>query len=191
MADPLDALYYANLAAANYQKETTLNADRRGREAANASFNYARGQLNRSAPLRFSANRNNANARGLLESGQLAQTQGRTQLDYAVKQGRIGEQRKAAIERYNEADANAAKAYEISAAKAQAESFQRGQEQLERNPPAPQAAQAAQPPAYPIPPAQQEAINRGTPPGAGGVVPYEGKGVRVGMRRAAAKKAVR
>lgn len=145
-ANPLDATYYANLAALNFQKETTLAQDRRGREQANASSRYAKGELTRAAPLRYAGNRNQASSQGLLESGQLAQRQGQTQADFANKQARVGEQRRQAIERFNENDANANRGYDVGNAKAQAESFQRAQEQLERNPPAPQVAQALQPP---------------------------------------------
>jgi hypothetical protein len=188
-ANPLDATYYANLAALNFQKETTLAQDKRGREQTNASSRFAKGELTRAAPLRYAGNRNQANSQGLLESGQLAQKQGQTQADFANKQARVGEQRKSAIERYNEGDANANKAYDVGNSKAQAESFQRSKEELERNPPA-----AAAGGGYPIPQAQQEAINRGVQPGAGGVVPYESGKVRVGMppkaqRAAAARKA--
>jgi hypothetical protein len=185
-ANPLDATYYANLAALNFQKETTLAQDTRGREQANASSRYAKGELTRAAPLRYAANRNAANSRGLLESGQLAQTQGQTQAEFANKQAKVGEQRRSAIERFNENDANANKSYEVGNTKAQAESFQRSKEELERNPPAP-----AQ---YPTLAAQA-----GGTPGAGGVVPYTstqpGAGyVKVGQpllaqRAAAAKKA--
>lgn len=187
-ANPLDATYYANLAALNFQKETTLAQDKRGREQANASSRYAKGELTRAAPQRYAANRNQANSQGLLESGQLAQKQGQTQADFANRQARVGEQRRQAIERLNENDSNANKGYEVGNAKAQAESFQRSKEELERNPPAAPAAQ------YPTMQAQV-----GGTPGAGGVVPYTsvqpGAGyVKVGQpllaqRAAAAKKA--
>lgn len=186
-ANPLDSIYYANLAALNFQREQALAQDKRGRELANASSRYARSELTRAAPLRYAANRNTANSQGLLESGQLAQRQGQTQADFAAKGAKVGETRKAAIERFNEGDQNAQKAYVVGTEKAQAESFQRAKEQLERNPPAPTTPS----PSYPIPPAQQEAINRGVQPGPGGVVPYESGKVRVGaIRKAAAKKAV-
>lgn len=189
-ANPYDATYYATLAAYNWQKENTLAQDRRGREQANASARYAKGELTRAAPLRYAANRNQANSQGLLESGQLAQRQGQTQADLASKQARVVEQRRQAIERLNENDANANKGYEVGAAKAGAESVQRSKEELERNPPAPQVAPAS----YPVQPAQQAAINKGVQADPNGVVPYQGAGVRVGMplpalRSAAAKKA--
>lgn len=156
-ANPYDPTYYANLAALNFQKETTLAQDRRGREQASASSRYAKGELTRAAPLRYAANRNQANSQGLLESGQLAQRQGQTQADFANKQSRIAEQRRQAIERMNENDANAEKGYEVNVAKAGAESLQRSQEQLERNPPAPELAPAG------VPAAQPPQVVRSTP----------------------------
>lgn len=148
-ANPLDATYYANLAALNFQRENTLAQDKRGREQASASSRYAKGELTRAAPLRYAANRNQANSRGLLESGQLAQTQGQTQADFANKQARVGEQRRQAIERLNENDSNANKGYDVGNAKAQAESSQRSKEELERNPPAPEVAPTGAPAVQP------------------------------------------
>lgn len=149
-ASPLDGIYFANLAALNFQRENALAQDKRGREQANAQARYAKSELTRQAPLRYAANRNNANSQGLLESGQLAQRQGQTQADYASKQARIAEQRRSAIERFNEGDANAGKGYLVGAQKAEQESFARAKEQLERNPPAGDGAGGA--PAAPQPP---------------------------------------
>lgn len=140
MADapnPLDATYYANLAQLNFQKENTLAQNKRGREQTNANSAYSKGQLTRQEPLKLQGNRNTANSQGLLESGQLAQRQGQTQTDYATKQNRIGEQRRSAIERFNESDQNAGKGYLLGAQKAEAESFQRSKEALLANPPVP------------------------------------------------------
>lgn len=181
MAEPRDALFWAEVPRFNFAKETRLAQDKRGREQANASSRYAKGELTRAAPLRYAANRNQANNQGLLESGQLAQRQGQTQADFANKQSRITEQRKAAIERLNEGDSNADKEYNLSIGSAEAASVQRQKEQLERNPPAP--APEGSGGGYPSPAAQQAAINRGVQPGPGGVVPYEGNGARVGPQR--------
>lgn len=198
---PLNATYYANLAALEFQRSQALAADKAGREQTEAGYNYNKGQYEKAEPLKLTANRNNANAAGILESGQLAKRQGETQTDFTTKQGRLSDQRRAAIEKYNSGDQQAENAFRVGQNKALAESTEQAKKELLENPPQPQA------PAYPTPPAQQKAIEAGTPAGPGGVVPYEGGGVRVGparpnvvsskaqpnsaaIRKAAAKKAV-
>lgn len=188
---PLNATYYANLAALEFAKAQTLGADNAGRQQAQTSYDYSRGQLQKAEPLRLTANRNSANAAGIAESGILAQRQGQTQTDFASKGGQLAEQRRAAIQKYNEGDKSAADAFRVGQSKALAESTEQSKKELLESPPQAQAA------SYPTLGAQARS---GAPAQAGGVVPYTsnqpGAGfVRVGgplraLRTAAAKKAV-
>jgi hypothetical protein len=187
---PLNANYYANLAALEFAKAQTLGADNAGRQQAETTYNYNRGQLQRAEPLKLTANRNNANAGGIAESGILAQRQGQTQTDFATKGNQVSEQRRAAIEKYNQGDKAAEDAFRVGQNKALAESTEQAKKELLENPPQAQVS-------YPTLPAQAAST---VPAQAGGVVPYTsnqpGAGfVKVGqplkaLRNAAAKKAV-
>lgn len=191
---PLNATYYANLAALEFAKAQALSADNAGRQQAQTSYDYNRGQLQKAEPLKLTANRNQANAAGIAESGILAQRQGQTQTDFTSKGGQLTEQRRAAIQKYNEGDKSAEDAFRVGQSKALAESTEQSRKELLENPPQAQAS-------YPTLPAQAAST---APAQAGGVVPYTsnqpGAGfVKVGqplkpqisqVRRQAAKKAV-
>lgn len=136
---PQDALYWENSAALKFQREGALNEAQRGREGAQASYRYGSGQVRKQLPLRLTANQQTANNQGLLESGVLAQRQGRAQTEAAGQLGRLGEQRKAAIERYNQNEAQAKRAYELGEGKNIIEATERGKRALLENPPKPTA----------------------------------------------------
>jgi hypothetical protein len=148
--NPLNATYYANLAALQFQKEQALAQDKAGRAKAEAGFKYGMSQYEKAEPLRLTGNRNTANSQGLLESGQLAKRQGETQTEYTTKEARLAETRKAAIERYNEGDKRAEDAYSVGQNKALAESTEQARKETEANPPVP--VQTAPPSGPPQPP---------------------------------------
>lgn len=187
---PLNATYYANLAALEFAKAQALGADKAGRAQTETQYKYNQEQLQKAEPLRLTANRNNANSSGILESGQLAKRQGEAQTDYTGKEGQLANTRRAAIEKYNQGDKSAEDAFRVGQNKALAESTEQSKKELLENPPQVQGS-------YPTPAAQAAST---APTQAGGVVPYTsnqpGAGfVKVGqplkaLRAAAAKKAV-
>jgi hypothetical protein len=176
--DPRNALYAENLAALEHGREREKATNEEGRNQARAKATYRQGLLGQAEPGTYKVNQERANNGGLLESGINAKRRGGIAADYANKRFSItsglkeyeegtGRREQQGTERYNEARAKAG-------TKALAE----GYESLLANKPTEPAAGGG----YPVPPAQQAAINAGTPAGPGGVVPYGyGKGkVRVG-----------
>ncbi len=140
IGDPRDALFYSNEAALNFQRENALANQKVAREGAESNYRYGAGQLRRAQPLRLTASRNQANSQGLAESGILAQRQGQIQTDYASKGSRLGEIRKAAVDRATKGEQEANRGYELGVGKNLEEATERGRARLEANPPTPEPA---------------------------------------------------
>jgi hypothetical protein len=190
--DPRNASFAATVAALTLGREQQEESDNRDMALAKASYQYNTGVNLRGEVQRVGANRNNANSQGLAESGTLAKTQGQTVEGYAQKEARLGEVRQNAINQYTEKQSNAAKTYNVGYAGALATSEEKGREEAEKNPPAPEGATPANPGAT-------RTVTGA--PGSGGVVPYvenlpNGGFVKIGqpqkpqIRQAAAKRAV-
>jgi hypothetical protein len=172
--DPRNALYAENLAALEHIWQREKAGSEEGLSQARSKATYRQGRLGQAEPGTYKVNQERANSGGVLESGINAKRRGGIAADYANKRYEVtqglkeyeeGSQRRAkeGEERYNEGRAKAGTRAEVE-----------GREYLERNPPTDYSG------SYPIPPAQQAAIAAGVPAGPGGVVPYEGGGVRVG-----------
>lgn len=171
--DPRNAVYNETLAGIGLAEETTLSGIREGLASRERGFGEAEEAQKRSEPGAYKAIDNRSNREGLLESGFEAGRTTRQEADFAAK-------RLARMEAEKEARTGAIKAEEVARKKgalerggaaktAEGEAYK---ERLEH--PTPGTA-------YPIPPGQQLAIAEGVPPGPGGVVPYQGTGVRVGL----------
>jgi hypothetical protein len=128
-ADPFSATFYANQAALELSRNTTLAGDQLSRRLENASSEYSQGVNDRAEPRALTANRNTANSQGLAESGVLAQRQGVTQTGYAQKDASIQAARRAAIERLNTGENAAVKSFEVGTNKNVAEEGERKRNQ--------------------------------------------------------------
>jgi hypothetical protein len=200
--DPRNAKYFENLAALEHAYNTTLAGDQETLANDKTNAEYQQGLLTKAEPGTYKANQAKANAGGILESGVNAGRRGTIASQYGQKRYTITHGLQENEGRLRKADETAKYTYESGRGKAANEALSEGYKALLEQQPNESAPKA------PTPPAQQQAINQGVKPGAGGVVPYEGGGVRVGMaqpprvigqraqpnsvgvRKAAAKKAV-
>jgi hypothetical protein len=97
LSPDIAAKYYTANAAINLSVAQAQARAKFAKENANANFEYGRGNLLRTEPLRLKANMSSANSQGLAESGQLAKAQTQTQGEYSQKQTGLAMQRAQAI----------------------------------------------------------------------------------------------
>ena len=189
-ADPRDATYYANEAAAEHIKGRIEGEDKYGRENAESQYGYGESQVAKARPLALRADINKANTEGLLQSGQEAQRRGQVLTGFLGKEHALGETRRNAVEGFNRKDATARESFTDAMATQLAAAQERAKANLVANPP-------AEPPA----PLGVAPTNPATPVNAGGTVTVAGGTrteklpgggfVRTGapaVRRAAARK---
>jgi hypothetical protein len=182
--DPFTASFYANQAALQFSEENLLADDQRATRQANNSYEYNRGLNARQEPLALTKNRNAANTQGLAESGVLAKQQGQTQTAYAEKQGRLGETRRNAIEKYQQSESTAKANYALGTNKNVVAEQERQLKEAQANPPQPTGATPANP----------GGLRTVTgPPEGSGIVPYtessRAGSVAVGSATRAAREA--
>ena len=162
-SDPFSASFYANQAALQFSEENVLASDQKATRDANSTYAYNRGVDARAEPLALTKNQNAANTAGLAESGVLAKTQGQTQTGYAQKEGRLGETRRNAVEKYQQSENTAKGNFALGTNKNVAAETERVEKEQASNPSLPEGSKAANP-------GGQRTVYG--PPQAGGVVPY-------------------
>lgn len=138
--DPRNAVFASNVAALHLAQEQSEAGNNRGIADATASYRYQRGQNDRQEPGRVAQVQNAANSRGLAESGTLAANRGRELEGYASRNQRLGDTRKAAIEKYGQANNDAQNTYNVGYNKQLAESTEQGRLEAQEGsyPPKPQ-----------------------------------------------------
>ena len=171
--DPRNAELTETLAGLDYQYESELGNVAEGLGNLKANIGYAEQGIDEAEPGAYRNEINAANRGGLLESGINSRRKDTLASQFAHQrtgnQLRLTQGETKALHAKERAEHTHTTNRGLAERRAESAAYQ----EARTNPP-------ITTPTYPIPPAQQAAINAGVPAGPGGVVPYEGGGVRVG-----------